>query len=119
MATVAEAAARLRLSVDSVYRLVRRGRLRAFYEPGVRGMSIADQDIDALLGGLATDASDMIRIREAALRLGISSEWVRAHIARGDLPACKYGPRNSPVMIPAEAVEKFKAQTALVWDDAA
>lgn len=112
MATVKETASRLQISVDTVYRLINMGRLHVTRAPG-HPTDVVEEDIEALFGTVEDEVTDMLTLPRAAKRLGVSPEMVRRLVKDGQLPGYKYGPNNSPIRIPAPAVDAFKAASKM------
>ncbi len=81
--SIGQAAKKLGVSVDTVRRWEKTGKLRAFRLDG-KNRSFLTHDIDALRLG------ESISIKKAASYLGLSSSTLRRKTLKGEIPAKQY-----------------------------
>jgi excisionase family DNA binding protein len=109
MLKVDDVCARLYVSRDTVYRMIRIGALPARRQAGHKGWCISPEDLDAFVAsGLeAHRNSAVLSVADVCRRLNCSPETVRRLVNAGDLPAYKLGGKNSHLRIPEAALADY------------
>lgn len=111
MLNVEQVADELRVSRDTVYRLIRTGTIPARRMPGTKGYWIEPESLAAYSAGHREPGSRaVLTVAETCRRLGCAPETVRRLIATGQLPGYRLGGPRGHLRVPEAGLEQYIAE---------